>query len=441
MENKKQSALFKEIFGKKVEVDFDGGEFTSDAGVLFLRQTEEKLGIIERVAGVLRDRRHPGYVKHQFVELLRQRVFQIACGYEDGNDANDLRVDPVMKMACERLPISDAPLASQPTISRFENAPSRTDLYRLAETFLEGFIASYKTAPQAIILDFDETADPTHGHQQLALFNAFHDNYCYLPLHVYEGKSGKLITTILRPGKRPSGKETVAILKRLVKRLRAAWPTVGILLRGDAHYSAPEVFDFCYANNLQYVLGLTSKEPMLKQASALVKLAKQHFVMDNQPVQLFGEFHYQAASWGRPERIIVKAEHNEKGANPRFLVTNLEGARPRFIYQTIYASRGRAELWIKEHKTHLLSDRTSCCRFEANQFRLFLHSLAYVLLQALRELHLKGTELASAQFNTLQKRLLKIGARVRQLSTKIKISLPSSFPLKEEFYKICLSVT
>lgn len=441
MENKKQLAQFKDISGKKVEVDFDGGEVTSDAGVLFLRQTEEKLGIIERVAGVLRDRRHPGYVKHQFVELLRQRVFQIACGYEDGNDANELRADPLMKMACERLPISDAPLASQPTISRFENAPARTDLYRLAEAFLEGFIASYETAPEAIILDFDETADPTHGHQQLALFNAFYDNYCYLPLHVYEGKSGKLITTILRPGKRPSGKETVAILKRLVKRLRAAWPKVGILLRGDAHYSAPEVFEFCQAHNLQYVLGLTPKEPMLKQASLLTKQAKEQFELDGQPTKHFGAFRYQAASWGRPARIIVKAEHNEKGANTRFLVTNLEDARPRFIYQTVYANRGRAELWIKEHKTHLLSDRTSCCRFQANQFRLFLHSLAYVLLQALRELHLKGTELANAQFNTIQKRLLKIGARVRQLSTKIKISLPSSFPLKEEFCRICLSVT
>lgn len=441
MENNKQLAHFKEISGKKVEVAFDGGEVTSDAGVLFLRQTEAKVGIIERVARAFRDRRHPGYIKHQLIELMRQRVFQIAGGYEDGNDANDLRTDPVMKMACERLPISDAPLASQPTMSRFENALSRTDLYRLAEAFLEGFIASYATAPEAIILDFDETADPTHGHQQLAFFNAFHDSYCYMPLHVYEGKSGKLLTTILRPGKRPSGKETVAILKRLVKRIRAAWPKVGILLRGDAHYSAPEVFDFCHAYNLQYVLGLTPKEPMLKQVSSLVELAKQHFVMDKQSTQLFGAFHYQAASWARPERIIVKAEHNEKGANTRFLVTNLNDVRPRFIYQTVYADRGRAELWIKEHKTHLLSDRTSCCRFEANQFRLFLHSLAYVLLQALRELHLKGTELATAQFNTIQKRLLKIGARVRQLSTKIKISLPSSFPLKEEFYKICLSVT
>ena len=441
MENKKQLAHFKEISGKKVEVDFDGGEVTSDAGVLFLRQTEAQLGIIERIAEVLRDRRHPGYIKHSFVDLLRQRVFQIACGYEDGNDANDLRTDPVMKMACERLPISDEPLASQPTISRFENALSRTDLYRLAEAFLEGFIASYETAPEAIILDFDETADPTHGHQQLALFNAFHDNYCYLPLHVYEGKSGKLITTILRPGKRPSGKETVAILTRLVKRLRAAWPKVGILLRGDAHYSTPEVFDFCHVHNLQYVLGLTPKEPLLQKVRSLVELAKQHFLRDEQPTQLFGDLHYQAGSWSRPERIIVKAEHNDKGANTRFLVTNLKDARPQFIYQTVYTDRGRAELWIKEHKTHLLSDRTSCCRFEANQFRLFLHSLAYVLLQALRELHLKGTELATAQFNTIQKRLLKIGARVRQLTTKIKISLPSSFPLKQEFYRICLSVT
>lgn len=439
MENTKQLVLFKEISGKKVEVEFDGGEMSSDAGLLFLRELESELGVIGRVADVVRDRRHAGYVKHELLELTTQRVFQIAAGYEDGNDCNELRNDPVMKMACERLPITGSALASQPTMSRFENAISRTDLYRIASAFLDVFIDSYQTAPEAIILDFDETADPTHGNQQLTLFNAFHDTYCYMPLHIYEGKSGKLITTILRPGKRPSGKEIVSILKRIVKRIRAAWPEVGIVFRGDAHYSTPEVFDFCNTHNVKYILGLTTREPMLKKANSLIKQAKELYGLENQPVKRFGEFNYQANSWSVPQRVIVKAEHNEKGANTRFVVTNLEHENRKFIYHGIYTDRGRMELMIKEHKTHLLSDRTSCCRFEANQFRLFLHSIAYVLLHAFREKHLKKTQFANAQFNTIQKRLLKIGARIRQLSTKIKISLPSSFPIKKEYYNIWLS--
>jgi len=439
MKVREQLVLFKDISGKKVEVEFDGGEMSSDAGLLFLRELESELGVIGRVADVIRDRRHAGYVKHELLELTRQRVFQIAAGYEDGNDCNELRNDPVMKMACERLPITDPALASQPTMSRFENSISRTDLYRIASAFLDVFIDSYQTAPEAIILDFDETADPTHGNQQLTLFNAFHDTYCYMPLHIYEGKSGKLITTILRPGKRPSGKEIVSILKRIVKRIRAAWPEVGIVFRGDAHYSTPEVFDFCNTHNVKYILGLTTREPMLKKANSLIKQAKELYWLENQPVKRFGEFNYQANSWSVPQRVIVKAEHNEKGANTRFVVTNLEHENRKFIYHGIYTDRGRMELMIKEHKTHLLSDRTSCCRFEANQFRLFLHSIAYVLLHAFREKHLKKTQFANAQFNTIQKRLLKIGARIRQLSTKIKISLPSSFPIKKEYYNIWLS--
>lgn len=436
MKDTTQQVIFKEISGKKVEVDFDGGAMTSDSGLLFLRELESKLGIIGRITDVIRDRRHQGYVKHQFDELMKQRVFQIACGYEDGNDANDLRDDPGLKLACERQPLGGAPLATQPTLSRFENALTRTDLYRLAQVVLDSFIESYDEAPEAIVLDFDDTADPTHGQQQLALFNAYHDTYCYMPLHVYEGKSGKLITTILRPGKRPRGKETVAILERIVKRIRQEWPDVGILFRADGHYSAPEVFDFCDEHNIQYVIGLTPRKSILKKADKLMKQAKARFEREEQPTKQFGEFHYQASSWSRSQRIIVKAEHNHKGANTRLVVTNLKDATPKFIYQNVYADRGRMELMIKEHKTHLLSDRTSCCRFGANQFRLFLHSIAYILLHAFRELHLAGTQFAKAQFNTIQKRLLKIGAQIRQLSTKVKISLPSSFPLKEEYQRI-----
>ena len=431
----KQLMFFKESFGKKVEVDFNGGEVTSDAGLLFLRETESQIGIINKVAMVLHDKRHPSYVKHQMVQLLTQRVFQIAAGYEDGNDSDALRDDPILKLSCD----SQESLASQPTICRFENTPTRTTLYRIAQILLDAFIASYDKAPQGIVIDIDDTDDPTHGAQQLSLFNAYHDCYCYMPLHIYEGKTGKLITTILRPGKRPSGKEIVSILKRIIKRIRAAFPRVGILIRGDSHYSSPAVYDFCRENNLKYVFGFKSYEPLLKKSRSLLKRARELYEMTKRPVKLYGECSYQAGSWAFPSRIIYKAEFNHRGSNLRFIVTNLVHSSRKFIYEEIFCGRGAMELMIKEHKNHLLSDRTSCTSFAANQFRLFLHSIAYVLMHHFREKHLHYTELARAQFNTIRLRLIKVGARVRELSTKIKVHLPSSYPMREEFWRIWIS--
>jgi len=435
----KQLLLFKDISGKKIQADFEGGEVSSDAGLLFLREVERGNGIIRRIAEVLRDRRHLSYITHPLVELLKQRVFQIISGYEDANDCDGLRRDPIVKMACERLPLSEDDLGSQPTMCRFENAPSRTDLYRIGEAFVDMFIDSYKKAPGGIILDLDDTDDETHGHQQLRLFNAFHDMYCYMPMHIYEGKSGKLVTAILRPGKRPSGKEIVSILKRVVGKIRQAWPEVGIIIRGDSHYASPEVYDFCEEEGLKFVFGITPQNPMWEEAEELTDEAMKLYTLHKEPIKLFGEFEYQAKSWRRPLRVIYKAEHNHRGPNTRFIVTNLEYSRRRYIYQKVYSGRGNMELYIKEHKNHLFSDRTSCCEFEANQFRLFLHSLAYVLLHTFREVHLRGTEFAKARFDTIRLKLIKIGARVRQMSTRIRIHLPSSFPFKEDLVKIWYS--
>jgi hypothetical protein len=432
----KQLMFFKEISGKKVEIDFDGGDVSSDAGVLFLRETESEIGILNKIANVMVDNRHQSYVKHEMVALLTQRVFQIASGYEDGNDCDELRNDPIFKMSCDRLPTSEEPLASQPTMCRFENALSRTTLYRIAEVILDSFIQSYDEVPEGIILDMDDTADSTYGSQQLTLFNAYHDCFCYLPLHIYEGKSGKLITTILRPGKRPSGGEIVSILKRIIKRIRQAWPEVGIVVRGDDYYGAPEVYDFCREHNLKFTFGFSSYKSVLKKATGLMAKAKELYEQKGTPVKLYGEFRHQAGTWSVPNRIIVKAEYNHRGPNTRFIVTNLESAYRKFVYETVYCGRGATELMIKEHKNHLASDRTSCSSFGANQFRLFLHSIAYILLQAFREKHLEGTEFAKAQFNTIQRKLIKVGARVRQLATKIKVHLPSSFPLKKDYLKI-----
>jgi hypothetical protein len=435
----KQLLLFKGFSNKKIEADFNGGEVSSDAGLLFLREVENQVGLISKMTDSLRDRRHPGYVKHQLLELFKQRIFQIACGYEDGNDSNELRDDPIMKIACERLPDDEEALASQPTISRFENGISRTDLYRIAEVFVDVFIESYSEPPEGIILDIDDTDDLTHGHQQLRLFNAYHGDYCYMPIHIYEGRSGKLITTVLRPGKRPTGKQIVSIVKRVVKRIRQAWPEVGILLRADSYYSCPAVFDFCDETDIKYVLGFKPLSPLVRKIKPLVKEASLRFEREKQPVKMFIEILYKAKSWKKTRRVITKLEYNALGSNTRFIITNLEHWNRRFIYQSVYSGRGAAELMIKEHKNHLLSDRTSCTSFSANQFRLFLHSAAYVIYHTFRALHLKGTEWASAQFDTIRCKIIKIGARIIQRTRKIRIHLPTSFPWKGELQKIWLS--
>ena len=430
--------LFEDIQGKKIEVDFDGGQVSSDAGMLFLREVERRMKLLDGVSKILHDRRHPSYTRHSLLDMLKQRVFQIACGYEDADDADTLRQDPALKMACERLP-EGAPLASQPTFSRLENSVSRTDLYRIADFLVESFIASYRTPPVGIILDVDDTADTTHGHQQMALFNAFYDEFCYLPIHIYEGKSGKLVTTVLRPGKRPSGPEIAAILKRIVRKIRNAWPGVGILLRADSHYTGPEVIEFCESENLKYTLGLAQNAVLREKAAGLVEDVKQCYQRQRQPVRMFGEFLYGAKTWAEERRVVAKAEHNALGPNLRFVVTNLECCSRRVVYEMIYSDRGRMEQMIKDHKTHLLSDRTSCHRFEANQFRLFLHSMAYVFLHALRQRHLQNTAWARAQFDTIRHQVLKIGARVRQLRTRVKLHLPTSYPWQAEWIKIWTS--
>lgn len=435
----KQLLLFKGISNKKIEADFNGGEVSSDAGVLFLREVENQIGLVSRMTDSLRDRRHSGYVKHQLCELFKQRIFQIACGYEDGNDSNELREDPIMKIACERLPEDETPLASQPTISRFENGISRTDLYRIAKVFVDVFIDSYSEPPEGIILDIDDTDDRTHGHQQLRLFNAYHGDYCYMPIHLYEGKSGKLITTVLRPGKRPSGKQIVSILKRVVRKIRQAWPEVGMLLRADSYYACPAVYDFCEENDMKYILGFKELSPLQREVKPFLQEAAWRFNLEGQPVRMFTEILYKAQSWSKARRVIAKVEYNALGSNTRFIITNLEHWNRRFLYETVFSGRGAMELMIKEHKNHLLSDRTSCTSFSANQFRLFLHSAAYVLLHTFRTLHLKGTEWASAQFDTIRLKIIKTGARIRQLSRKIRIHLPASFPWKEDLRKIWLS--
>ena len=386
METSQITLSFANISGKMIKADFDGGTTTSDGGALLLRQAEARTGIVDRIVAAMSDRRHQSYIDHTYTDLIRQRVFQIACGYEDANDSDDLRCDPGLKTACDRLPLTGDDLASQPTMSRLENSISRSDLYRIGLALLEIFIESYDQPPKKLTIDIDDTDDPTHGAQQLTLFHAYYDEYCYLPVHLYEGESGKLITTLLRPGRRMRGREAAAILKRVLDHLIMVWPKTKITLRGDSHFSTPEVHDLCDGYGIDFILGQAINNKLKALGEPLMELTAALAEQTDEPVRLFDRFEYQAKSWPRPRQIIYKAEITQGKANPRFVVTNIRNRTPEFLYEKVYCARGRSEGFIKNHKTYLQSDRTSCHRFSANQFRLFLHSAAYVLLHTTNRL-------------------------------------------------------
>jgi hypothetical protein len=431
-ENNQLELEFPSVHGKKVVADFAGGVVTSDAGLLLLRETERSVGIISRLTGCVKDTRDQRYVDHTMRELITQRVMQIACGYEDADDSDSLRSDPALKIVCGRTPLSGDDLGSQPTMSRLENTVSRTALFRMGVALVDGFLNSYGRAPKKIILDIDDTDDPTHGAQQQSLFNAYYDEYCFMPLHIYEGYSGKLICTVLRPGKRPTGEEIVAIVKRVLKRIRARWPKVRIVIRGDSHFSGPEMFDLCRSlRRVHFVFGLSSNRALAPMVEEAVKRVEAAYKQVGKKLKIFVEFPYQAKSWPCPQRVICKIEVNEQGRNVRFIVTDMNGKGPQRMYDESYCGRGRMENFIKDHKNALQSDRTSCHRFEANHFRLFLHSAAYMLIHAFVEKGLRGTKLACSQFDTIILKVLKIGAEVVESAARIRIHLPTSCPCKD----------
>lgn len=439
-----QQALFPDCFevsvapvkGKKVVLDFQGGNTTSDAGILLLKEVESMTRIVPKLADCIADSRRTSSVMHSIPDLIAQRVYQIACGYEDGNDSNSMRKDPALKMALNRLPESGDDLASQPTFSRLENMVTRPELYRMAVGFLDHFLDSYTEAPRVIVLDFDDTEDVVHGKQQLALFNGYHQETCYQPLHVFEGLTGKLIASILRPGRRPTGKEIVSYVKRIVRHIRSRWPETIIVYRGDSHYGVPEVYSFlAREQNCYSVTGLGGNDVLLRSVKDIIEEVKKH----GAGYRRYHTFQYQARSWKETRRVVAKVEMTEKGLNVRFISTDMQEAKAKTLYEQIYSARGNDELYIKAHKTFMKSDRTSCHRFLANQFRVFLHSAAYVLVHAFQTNLLRGTALATATFETIRLKLLKIGAKVIEMKTRIKVHLPTSYPYKPILNK-CFAV-
>jgi hypothetical protein len=421
------------VAGKPVHVTFDGGRLTSDAGIMLLAAIEQRLGISQRLADCIEDPRAPERVRHGLAEMIRYRALLIAAGYPDGNDCDALKSDPAFKMAVGRLPESGADLCSQPTISRLENLPGPVALKRMMAAMVELFCDSFDAVPRRIVLDIDDTEDRVHGGQQLALFNAYYDSRCFQPIHIYEAATGKPVAIILRPGKTPDGAEVTLVLRHVIGRIRARWPAVEIVVRGDSHYGRPEAMAWCERKRVGYIFGLAGNAVLLGRVSNLAEdAAMARIDGEAEKVRRYGEFRYAAKSWKVERRVVVRLEAGPQGADSRFIVTNLPGL-PKALYEKVYCARGQAENLIKAHKLHLASDRTSCTKATANQFRLLIHTAAYWLMLTLRGMAPRTSFWRDAQFDTIRLCLIKVAGRVTEMVTRIKIALPTSYPYQIGF--------
>jgi len=416
------------VDGLDIHARFDGGALSSDGGVLLLREIERKAGLADVLASCLTDQRDPSRVVHSYASMIRARELAIACGYEDCDDLDALRHDPALKIACERAPEDPVGLASQPTLSRLENTVGWRALARMGLKMIDFFCDSFSRPPARIVLDIDDTVDRTHGGQQLALFNSHADGHCFQPIHIYEAATGKPVAFLLRPGRRPSGVEAARVLRHVIRRIRANWPRVAITVRGDGHYGTPEVMGLLEHLDCCYILGLPGNARLKDIAHPWCEDAATRRALAGKPkVRRFFQTSYAARSWSRERRVIARVEATALGADARFVVTNLTG-RSKHLYEKCYCARGRMENLIKEHKLYTKSDRTSCHRWEANQFRLFLHTAAYWLLHTLRGAAPKRSRWRTATFETIRRAFLKIAVRVEQLKTRIRLSLPSACP-------------
>jgi hypothetical protein len=415
---------------KKITAAFDAGRISSDGGVLLLAGADKRLGLIDRLAALIPDHRDPALITHTLSDILRARIFAIACGYPDADDLDELRKDPAFKLACGRLPESGDDLASQPTMSRWENAPDLRTLIRLSHAMVDLWCISHRRPPKAITLDIDDTTDIVHGHQQLALFNAFHDERCFMPVHVYDTASGHCVLTVLRPGKTPHGREVRGHLRRLVRRIRLHWPNTVITIRGDSHYGRWEAMEWCEQNKVQYVFGLAGN----KALDALVKTETQ--AVDARwagasalaVLRDYTETLYAADTWTVRRRVVARIEATYQGLDTRYVVTNISHCGAQWLYDSLYCARGQAENLIKRHKSQLASDRTSCRAPLANQMRLTLHTAAYWLMRTLRDAIPRPQPLASGEFSTIRLRLLKIAVRIKETTSRIRLAFAATCP-------------
>lgn len=432
---------FPAVGRKKVAAAFDGGRITSDGGVMLLAAAERRLRIAQQLAALIADARNPLLVTHSVEDILRARMLAIACGYEDADDLDHLRTDPGFKLACGRLPDTGADLCSQPTVSRWENAPTLREVIRLTHAMVDIYCASYARPPAAVTLDIDDTVDVVHGHQQLSLFNGHYDERCFLPIHVYDTATSRPVAVLLRPGKTPAGTEIRSHLRRMVRRIRRHWPTTRLTIRGDGHYGRPEVMAWCEVNDVDYILGLPGNAVLGRLVEVAADDVRVRRAEAQAPVlRGYAETRYGAKSWGCERRVAARIEASTQGLDIRYVVTNLESGSAGWLYDTLYCARGQAENLIKLHKSQLASDRTSCRSALANQVRLVLHTAAYWLMLTVRDAIPRPHPLATAEFTTLRMRLLKVAGRITEAATRVRIALAAACPEAALFRGIALSL-
>jgi hypothetical protein len=425
---------FPAVGRKKLTAAFDGGRITSDGGVMLLGAVERQLGIADRLARLIPDPRNPLFVTHSIDDILRARILAIACGYEDADDLDHLRTDPGFKLACGRLPDSGDDLCSQPTVSRWENAPTLREVVRMTYAMVDLYCSSYARPPAAVTLDIDDTCDVVHGNQQLSLFHAHYNERCFLPIHVYDTATSRPVAILLRPGKTPTGDEIRSHLRRLVRRIRQHWPDTRLTIRGDSHYGRPEVMAWCEAHGLDYIFGLSGNavlDRLVEPFADDVRVCRAE--AQAAAVRRYSESRYGAKSWKCERRVVARIEATTKGLDIRYVVTNLPKGTAEWLYDKVYCARGQAENLIKLHKTELASDRTSCRSPLANQVRLVLHTAAYWVLLTVRDAIPRPQPLATAQFKTLQQHLIKIAARVTETATRVRIAFAAACPNADLF--------
>ena len=446
-----QCALFSNLLKKPVYAEFDQPDSSSDGGALLLKACDQRLGLVDAIGASLRDERQQSKVDHSAKELVQQRIFGIACGYEDCNDAARLKHDPVQKLLADCDVKGEQELASQSTLSRFENMPKGRSLLRMGHALADCVIARHKKRlkrkVRRITIDMDPTDDPTYGHQQLTFFNSHYDNWCYLPVACFltfdDELDQYLYAYVLRPGDATAHYGAISILRRTLSKLRQSFRGVALRVRLDGGFASPEVLAFLDDQGVEYVVAMAGNAVLKAQAEPLMKKARRLCKASDQTEHIFAECEYQAGSWDTERRVIIKAEvvchpGRHPKDNARFVITNIK-RRPQFVYRDIYCQRAPVENRIKELLYGLNIDRTSCTRFFANQFRVLLTASAYVLFQELR-LKAKHTSLATAQVTTLRERLIKLAVWVHSSTRRVVFHLPESAPWSTEWCQIARTI-
>lgn len=431
-----QTFLLPSVKSHGFRASFTSRDVSSYGGLALLSQAEREIHFLQSLSKCINDRRNPSLIHHTMLEMITQRVMQIAAGFEDCDDSDCLRQDSMMKLSTGRLP-EDPALASQPTMSRLENGRELGELIRMAKLFVRHFVSSYKKPPIRIVLDCDDSNANTYGQQEGTLFNEYYGEYCYMPLFIFEGDSGKIILPLLRPGRVSKRTDIARLLRLLITFLRRFWPETLIIVRGDAQFCSHEFMDWANSQHkIAYITGLTGNSKLLEKVDSFVKQVRTDYFKSKVEQKQYTEFYYKASSWKIPHRVIAKVEMSSKGQNIRFVVTNFINVDAKSLYENTYCKRGNCERYIKELKTYLFADRMSCSKFLANQFRLFLHAAAYVLILYTQQEMMKDTDFECASICTFRERLLLSAVFITQKKTFVSIEFSNSHPNQADIERV-----